>query len=203
MIRKIGLLGGAFDPITIGHLKLADYLMGNNILDEVWIFPCNVSYSGKEMASIEMRLQMCSEAINDFGNDNIKLCDFEIKNNLVGTFIEIIGKFLENYGDENVQYYFIIGMDNANKIDKWEKFDELLKLISFVVIPREGYTEKKEFDWYKKEPHIYIDMYESNLISSTNVRDKIKKSNVDDKIPHLSDSVKKFIYSNGLYKWKN
>ncbi len=198
MITKIGLFGGAFDPPTIGHLKLADHLLKNNILDKVWLLPCFKSYYNKSMEDPNIRLEMCIKSVKDYNNENIEVSDFEIKNKITGATHEVLDQLLGYYKDSDCQFYFIIGMDNANNIHKWVNYEDVLEKIPFIVIPRMGYGSTDIKNWYQKDPHIFIDDYSPNEISSTNVRSWYKETKSSSH-PHITESVGEMIGDFELY----
>jgi nicotinate-nucleotide adenylyltransferase len=198
-VIKIGLLGGAFDPPTLGHLALGDYLIKTKVVDQVWLEPCYKSYYDKDMRSPEIRLQMCEASIRDFGNPNIKVCDFEIANKLTCETNEGIDLFLKQYGKPNVQYYFMIGMDNANKIHTWGNWEELTSKIPFIVFPRGGYTVDPIRSWYLKPPHIFLTDYTPIEISSTQIRKFYKDRTDESHHAQITDSVKDLIDELKLY----
>ena len=199
-LKRIGLLGGAFDPPTLGHLALGDYLIKNKIVDQVWLEPCYKSYYDKDMRSPEIRLQMCDESIKDYGNPDIKLCDFEISNKLTCETNEGVDIFLKKYKEPDVQYYFMIGMDNANKIHTWGRWEELINKIPFIVFPRNGYIVEENKTWYQKSPHIFINNYIPIDISSTQIRKFYKERTGLEHHSLISDSVKKMIDNLNLYR---
>lgn len=200
MKTRIGLLGGAFDPPTLGHLDLADYLINNQIVDEVWLEPCYKSYYDKNMRSPEVRLEMCQRAIEDFGNIDIKVCDFEITNKVEGETNEGIDLFFQQYGTSDRKFLFMIGMDNANKIHTWGGWEELVNKIPFIIFPRNGYHFDNTKTWYLTTPHIFIDQYVPIDISSTVIRNFYKDRKGNEHHDKITDSVKKMIDTMQLYK---
>ena len=193
-MRKIAIFGGAFDPPTVSHFRVAKALLG--ITDEVWLLPCNVSYTGKKMVSGKERLKMCELAIQDFKEPRIKACCFEINSNLVGETYDILGKFLNHYRELNARFYFAIGMDNANSIETWTGHEKLINLVPFIILPRDGFTVKDDC-WYTKFPHIIIKDFEPDTVSSTKVRQSIKESGNSDLI---TPSVLEYILSQKFYR---
>lgn len=190
---KIAILGGAFDPITTGHIDIANYLVDNNIVDEVWLSPCYLSYYDKKMADSKHRLEMCSLAVSDNKNIRIKVTDFEIKNKLIGESVDILASFIKYYPMH--QLYFVIGMDNAIKINTWTGWTKLINMLPFIIFPREDNIMPKDA-WFLNKPHIYMDRYKENLISSTIVRNNIK-NNVPPE--YISSSVQTYISQHGVY----
>lgn len=197
---KIGLYGGSFDPITTGHIQVAKECL--NVVDEVWILPCHSSNYNKNMVSGEQRMLMINLAINSLmldqthneNNDRIKLCDYEIKNKISGgTKI-----FLQNFlNDQNNDYafYFILGMDGANKIRIWYDWQNLIGSIPFIIVSRPGYSRCNN-EWYTKEPHILLNIT-SDDCSSTDVRNTVK---INNKYPFIINNVWNYIKANNLYE---
>ena len=113
---------------------------------------------------------------------------------------------------EKYKFSMVIGLDNANTFDKWVNYEELERLMSFVVIPRKGYTRDENVDWYLKYPHIYLNNENKIIeISSTEVRDKLyhfytdtkeHKYSYDDFLKYLNKDVLDYILEHELYKNK-
>lgn len=193
MNTRIGLFGGAFDPFTKCHKKVIESLFEQNIVDKIYILPCYKSAYDKNMQPFEDRIKMCQMVANEF--ENVIVSDFEKKYNFNGQTYPTLLKFFETHKDINTDYYFIIGMDNANKIDTWDNWEEILKIINFIIIPRPNYIRDNK-KWYNKDPHILLDI-EENHGSSTEVRNDIKnnrKSNL------IDDYIYDYIVENKLYK---
>lgn len=91
-LKNIAILGGAFDPPTIGHLKTAEFVLENTNMDEVLFMPCYSHMFGKEMAKPFRRIEMCEILTKD--NPKINVSDFEIKNKLEEPTYEILKKYI-------------------------------------------------------------------------------------------------------------
>jgi nicotinate-nucleotide adenylyltransferase len=161
MVKRVAIFGGSFNPITKAHIKIVGSVL-NLEIDEVWIMPCYTSYN-KKLLSAKHRIAMCEMVITD--SNNVKVCNFEIKNQS-NTSINTMSKLHELY---NYDFYLIIGMDNANKINTWTNYKELIKTCKFIVITRENYISTN--DWFMNKPHILVKNFSSSL-SSTEFRDK-------------------------------
>ena len=206
---NVAILGGAFNPITLGHIQSAQFVLNTSKqFDEVWLMPAYKHMYNKEMVSSKHRLEMCKLAAKVDGR--IKVFDYEIKNELSGETYNLV-KRLKNETELTEKYKFsmIIGLDNANTFDKWVNYEELERLMSFVVIPRKGYTRDEKVDWYLKYPHIYLND-ENKIIetSSTEVRDKLQhfytdtkeqKYRYDDFLKILNKDVLDYILEHELY----
>ena len=79
----VAIFGGAFNPITVGHIGVARFVLNaSKVFDEVWLMPCYEHMHGKALATPEQRLEMCRLAALVDGR--IKVFDYEIKNKLRG-----------------------------------------------------------------------------------------------------------------------
>ena len=169
--QNVAILGGAFNPPTIGHIKLAQFVLDSSkTFDSVWLMPCYQHMYNKSMATPEQRLEMCRMAAQMDGR--IKVCDYEIKEKLRGETYHLIKRLLdEDFAKDQYDFSVIIGLDNANTFDKWVNYEELERMARFVVVPRKGIPRDEAVDWYLKQPHIYLSP-ENDIpeISSTVVR---------------------------------
>ncbi len=168
---KVAILGGAFDPITNGHINLCKFVLDTSrTFDEVWIMPCYGHMYGKNMMSPEHRVAMCELAAKV--DRRIKVFPYEIDKKLKGETYQTV-KLLqeEDFAKDNFDFSWIIGQDNANTFDKWVNYELLEKMIRFVVVPRSGVKPDSKVKWYYKEPHIYLtDEHAIGEVSSTMVR---------------------------------
>ena len=152
---KVALLGGAFDPPTLGHIAVAKFVLDSSReFDEAWLVPCFRHLFNKEMSSAEHRLTMLGYAIQNDGR--IKVCDYEIQHQLGGETYHFLKSLMDSELAQTHEFSYIIGMDNANNFDKWVNFEELERLIRFIVVPRAGQESKTSVDWYLKPPHIFL-----------------------------------------------
>ncbi len=169
---KVALLGGAFDPIHIGHIEVAKFVLDTSrTFDEVWLVPCFEHMFGKEMTAAEHRLAMCEFAAAEDGR--IRTFDYEIRNELQGATYNFCKRLLdEDFAKDQFDFSIIIGQDNANTFHKWVDYEHVERMMRFVVVPRKGVEMDPKVQWYMKPPHIYLVGEESPVtdISSTHVR---------------------------------
>jgi nicotinate-nucleotide adenylyltransferase len=153
---KVALLGGGFDPPTLGHLAVAKFVLDSSkTFDEVWLVPCYQHMYNKELAPTEHRLAMCELMARCDGR--IRTFDFEIVNQLRGETYNFVQRLLdEPLAQNECDFSIIIGMDNANTFDRWVNFQELERMIRFVVVPRAGEQRDESVDWYLKPPHLFL-----------------------------------------------
>lgn len=168
---KIGIYGGSFDPVTKNHISVAETVL--EYVDEVWFVPCYQSPT-KNVSPAIHRLNMLNIVMNKISNNNIKISELEIENKFVKT-IDTVNLIKSN--NPNIHFYFIIGLDVANKfIPTGPEASDL----AFIVVSRNPYQMVN--DWFLREPHIYIDLKDDGG-SSSQVRKLIKEN----KYPTLID----------------
>jgi len=197
---KVAILGGAFNPPTIGHIKLAQFVLNSSkTFDEVWLMPCANHMYGKEMESAEHRLAMCKLATQFDGR--IKVFDYEIKNGLSGETYKFVKSLLdEDFAKNEYDFSLIIGLDNANTLDKWVNYELLERMIRFVVVPRKGIKIDHNINWYLKAPHIFLSPdNDIPQVSSTLVRDAFARGTTENLNNFLTKEVMEYIYDNKLY----
>ncbi len=141
-MNRIGLLGGTFNPIHIGHLAMAQMALEHLKLNRVIFIPCNVPPHKKvtDLALGRHRYNMIKLAIK--GNPHFEVSDFEIKKQGKSYTFETIRHFHKKY--KGAQLYFIIGGDAARGLNKWKQIEEILKMVTFTVVNRPGYVYIRE-----------------------------------------------------------
>lgn len=189
---KIGVFGGSFNPPTKGHTRLANHIAESGVVDRVYMMPCYKSLYNKELASGEDRLKMLVMADK---HPNVLPFDWEIKNKIENKGTYEIMKMLEA-DFPNDELYFIIGLDNSQKVRTWRNGDKIIDELKFIVVPRFG-TNTQDI-WFMNPPHIWLSSYEADDISSSGVKEILK--NGGDLDQHLDNMVKDYIITNGLYK---
>lgn len=207
----VAIFGGAFNPITKGHIAVAQFVLRVGIFDEVWLTPCHNHMYNKKLVSSEHRLAMCNLAAA--GDPRIQCFDYEIKNELAGETYHFIKRLqAEDFAQDQYSFSILIGMDNANTFHQWVNFEDLERLIPFVVIPRTGETQDPKVDWYLKGRHLLLRPEKDELpnTSSTEARLQLDISNCPDpksvatRLRHLRNDildpkVLDYIQVNNLY----
>lgn len=187
----IALLGGGFDPITLGHELMAK-LVRNNTQFPVWVMPCFAHKFGKELAAPVHRLTMVDLVARQY-SPWFCAFDYEIRNMSDGAMIDTLDALTIDYPD--TKFHPCIGMDNANRIEEWQDWERLIVEYPFIVVGRGGV--KAEKDWFMKPPHRFID---NDLpISSTEVRTAIEEKRYRWASGTLNYAVWDYIKQHGLY----
>jgi nicotinate-nucleotide adenylyltransferase len=205
---KVAILGGAFNPITKGHIQLAQFVLNTSgEFDEVWLMPAYHHMYNKEMMSPEDRLEMCKIASRVDGR--IKVFDYEIRNKLAGETFNLFKRLrLEEELNNKYNFSMIIGIDNANSFDKWVNYQELERMVRFVVVPRKGFVRDEKVDWYLQKPHIFLNRETDIMeVSSTLIREKMGKfyenhnsGDIKEVEPFINIEVLEYILAKKLYK---
>ncbi len=135
MSKRIGILGGTFNPIHFGHLAAAEEMADRLGLDLVLFIPSFLPpHKQEDMPSAEERQEMVRLAIA--GNPRFALSDIEIRRGGLSYTIETIDELRRTRRD--AELCFITGIDSFLEIRTWKEWRRLLTLCTFVVLSREG-----------------------------------------------------------------
>lgn len=186
---KVGLYFGSFNPIHIGHLIIAHFVVSNTNVDQVWLIvsPQNPLKSPGSLLNEYHRLHLARTATED--NLRLKVSDIEFHLPRPSYTIDTLTYLKEKYPDH--QFSVIIGSDSYQNIGKWKNADLLLKN-DFVVYKRPG------FEMSSHTSNILILNAPLLEISSTMVRALIKAGK---SIRYLvPENVRLEIENNNYYK---
>ncbi len=138
---KIGILGGTFNPVHIGHLILAEEAREKLGLDKIIFVPAFLPphKDNSDIAPAKMRLEMVKLAIS--GNKYFSVSDTEIKRDGRSYTIDTIKEFTRKYPQDEL--YFIIGSDLLKYLDDWKDLGQIIKMVKFIVATRPGYPLEK------------------------------------------------------------
>ena len=200
-MSRIGILGGTFDPIHLGHIGLAEAAIREVDLNKVILMPAFVQPFKQDrfVSSPEDRLNMLEAAISE-SKYSLEISTLEFDRQEVSyTFDTICELKKENPRDE---IYFIMGSDSMMNLESWYKGKDLLKATDFIVSlrptnDREKVEEKALELKEKYGSHILLLNELMVPISSTDIREKIERGEpVSGLVPI---GVENYIYEQGLY----
>lgn len=178
-METIALFGGSFDPPHIGHEVIVKEALKIKDIDKVVIMPTYLNpFKSNFCAPSKLRLKWLKKIFAPY--KNVEICSYEVDSNKKVSSIESVKHLLNRYK----KIYLIIGADNLIDLPKWDRYEELKELVTFVVASRKNIEIPKSF--------LKLEVEEN--ISSTQLREHIDESKLS-KI--CSDEIIKF------YKEKN
>lgn len=192
-LRHIGVFGGSFNPVHIGHLILAEYILQFGNIDEIWFLLSSLNplkSNPEELVADQHRLDMLRIAIE--GKARMSVCDIELSMPRPSYTINTLERLADQYPD--CRFSLIIGADNWCVFDQWREHDKIINRFSPIVYPRQGYdiclTDMPENVTMINAPIIEI--------SSTFIR-RIIKQGLDPDV-YLPYGVGQYISANHIYK---
>ncbi|MDE7394397.1 MAG: nicotinate-nucleotide adenylyltransferase [Muribaculaceae bacterium] len=191
--RRIGIMGGSFNPIHEAHLMIADYIAQRAALDEVWLMvsPMNpLKVDSQDLAADNDRFLMAEIACRR--SRRLRASRFEFDLPRPSYTVDTLAALREAYPD--CEFTLIIGSDNWAIFDKWRQADEIKKHHRIVVYPRPGYTVNPA----TLPQGVYLIEAPELDLSSTFIRNAMAKG--IDMNYFLPSGVYDYIKSQGLYK---
>ncbi len=195
---KTGLYFGSFNPIHIGHMAIANYLIEFTNLQQIWfvVSPHNPLKEKTSLLNDYQRLEMVHRAIND--DPRFRASDIEFSMPKPSYTIDTLTYLKEKYPHK--EFSLIMGSDNLYYIHKWKNFTELIKDYKIIVYPRPGYPMDREklqvlIDYKEQFEEVNAPLME---ISSSFIRNAIKAGK---NISHfLPENVFNYIDEMNFYK---
>ncbi len=159
-MKTIALFGGSFDPPHLGHKAVVDAVLSTLDVDKVIVMPAYLNPFKREVyAPPELRLKWLKEIFSSY--KNVEVDDFELTCKQKVPSLQTVQHLQKKYD----KIYLVIGADNLKSLHKWVGYDELKTLVTFVVATRDD----------EQIPREYISLHVNEPISSTSLREDIKK----------------------------
>lgn len=203
-MARIGIMGGTFNPIHNGHIRLADTAYKEFNLDRVWFMPSKIP-PHKDNSTIvdeQHRVKMISLAIKDY--DYFTLSELELKRDGI-TYTSQTLEYLSEYYPDHI-FYFIIGSDSLYNLESWNRPEVLFRLAHFAVACRDDIeykqlTEQCRYLQLKYGANIDIIYMDKIDISSSFIREKYACNiQFTDYNKYVDERVNNYIISNELYR---
>ncbi|MDO5410146.1 MAG: nicotinate-nucleotide adenylyltransferase [Lachnospiraceae bacterium] len=200
-MKKIGIMGGTFSPIHIGHLMIAQRAYEEYDLDQIIFLP-NGNPPHKADADVldaSHRSEMVKLAIKS--QPRFVFSDFEIKNDTFSYTSDTLAHFCDQ--DRSASYYFIAGADSLDYMDKWHEPQEIFSRATILAAPRGNLDQTKmEEKILELEERFHASIKLLHLpnvaISSNWIRSNIRRGySIHYYVP---DEVEAYIKENNLYQ---
>ena len=164
----IGLLFGSFNPVHVGHMVLANYMLSFTDMDKVWLVvsPHNPLKNKSSLLDQHHRLMLVDAAIGD--NNNIRSSNIEFSLPQPSYTINTLAHLSEKYPEH--RFSLIMGEDNLGTFHKWKNYEEILRSHHIYIYPRPG----AEGGNLLAHPHVHMTEAPVIDISSTFIREAIR-----------------------------
>ena len=200
--KRIGVLGGTFNPIHNGHLEIAGAVRKAYRLDKVLFIPSGMPphKTRTEVIGAEHRLAMVRRAIS--GEPYFEVSEMEINRSGYSYTVDTPGQLRQIYGPD-CTIYFIIGADIIPELITWREASRVFSLCEFIAVLRPGHTRQEfltEIEKLRTDYKASINTADAQMpdISSTQIRELIKENKpITGLVPKC---VEKYVIENRLYK---
>lgn len=176
----IGLYFGSYNPIHIGHLAIANFMVEFTYIDQLWfvVSPHNPHKKKVNLLNDYQRLEMVERAIDN--DDRFRASSIEFKMPKPSFTIDTLTYLQEQH--PGYQFSILMGSDNLGNFHKWKNYTEILENYKIIVYPRPGFNESE----INKHPNIFIAKNAPLFdISSSFIRQAIRqKKDVRHFMPH-------------------
>ncbi|MCI7344568.1 MAG: nicotinate (nicotinamide) nucleotide adenylyltransferase [Fusobacterium necrophorum] len=187
---KIGIYGGSFNPIHLGHQKIIEFVLETMKLDKILVIPVGLpSHRKNTLEQGFHRFAMCQLAFEHL--PRVEVSDLEINLLEVSYTYDTLVQIRQLYGEEH-EYFEIIGEDSLASFSSWKCPQEILKLAKLLVLQREP------FELISENPNIILLNSPIFPISSTEIREQLQRGT--SKIDWLNPKVFQYIQEHNLYK---
>ena len=164
-MARLGILGGTFDPIHVGHLAAASevhFVLG---LDSVLLIPANAQpLKSAPIASGKDRLAMCHAAAAS--DPRLQVSDVDLRRGGATDSVDTLGDLRKQH--PGADFFFIMGADALATLPRWKDYASLVTLATFVGVTRPGHS-LEQLD----APHVLVEV-PALAVSSTDVRDRLR-----------------------------
>lgn len=173
-MRKIGLLGGTFHPVHLGHLRLAEACRKQLQLEEIWFIPAALPpHKDGQFASYGQRREWLEQALN--GTAGYRILDIEQeregKSYTYDTLRELCSR------EPDCEFYFLTGADSLEKLDTWYRWEDILDMCHFVATTRPGFggviPDNIAAEAARRKGEILFLEIDALNISSTEIRERV------------------------------
>lgn len=189
---NIGIMGGSFNPIHVGHAIIANYIIQNTDIDQLWLMvsPENPFKTGQAMVNEGQRLRMVEMVSRRL--DNVITSGFELTLPRPSYTIDTLNALKAKFPSDD--FTLVIGADNWAVFDKWRSYDEIISNFKIVVYPRVGYDIVIPSQMSDRVLAVDAPVIE---VSSSKIREQLSMGH--DMRFFMPDEVYDYILRNNLY----
>jgi nicotinate-nucleotide adenylyltransferase len=209
--KAIGILGGTFDPVHLGHINLASKVLQEIELSEIRFIPCFKQAHKDIIATVEARLAMLELAI--VGQPKFRIDSREIKRQGISYMLDTLKSLRQEL--PNTPLCFIMSIDAFAKFTAWHRWREIIEFAHLIVADRPGFSlqgitselntlieerqaDKAEFLYTNLAGYIFFVKIAPLQIAAHEVRDLIRAGKSAEHL--LPSEVWQYILQNSLYK---
>ncbi len=200
----MGVMGGSFNPIHLGHLFAADEVMHALSLEEIIFVTSPRPPFKEESEMLEAETRYLMVAMATATNPRFRVSRVEMDRPGTSYTVDTIEELRKKYPARS-EFFFILGMDAARELASWKEPERLLELCSLAVVSRPGFSKRKAAEGLSPEGrellgHQGVVFVESQGldISSTEVRKRVKEGRPFRYL--LPDPVARYIADRGIYR---
>lgn len=190
---KTGLFFGSFNPVHIGHLAIANYIIEYTDLERLWfvISPHNPLKQKESLLPDQTRLELMELAIND--DERFTICDIEFRMPKPSYTIDTLTYLSEKYPKS--EFVLILGSDSLLTFHKWKNYDQIVDRFHRIVYPR---LNDQSADYGSHKNITVLSEAPKMEISSSFIRNAIRKGkNIRFFLP---EKVYKYVIDYNLYR---
>ena len=197
-MRRIGLMGGSFNPIHLAHVGLAKAALEGGYVDEIIFLPTGNPPHKAGLTDKEDRYAMTCLAVE--GHENMRVSRVEIDREGMIYTVDTLGILRREMPD--CAFYYLIGADTVFQLHTWKRVDELITLCTFLACMRPGEEQEETLEqaqrWREKGASIVFMDAPLMEISSTQVRNCLAEGRSTQGL--LDPRVRAYIDAHGLYR---
>ncbi|MBP7133751.1 hypothetical protein KBA73_00895 [Patescibacteria group bacterium] len=198
--RRIAIYGGSFDMPQRGHVAIGKAIVNSDLgIDEVWYMPAFGYAGSKTLSEPRHRAAMC--ALLEKTDSRFKYFGYEIDHQLGGETVHTLSRLVNDALADHHRFHFVVSVETAMSIPTWPRWEELIRTVPFIVLPRPGYeVDAKTTQWFMQPPHRYLSSAQGLIeLSSTVVRDLYAAGEDARADALVTPHVAAYIHEHGLY----
>ena len=204
-MKKLGFIGGSFNPITYAHLNMANSAISKAGIDKVFFVPVGNLYEKPDLIDEKQRFEMLQLVCKNEANIDVEDIELNQKNK-ISTF-QAFKMIEDKYKNDETDLFYIMGADNFIKLPEWKESENLIKNYKYIIFERnnvnlEDFIKNNELlNKYRDNFKIIkINEKDKEKISSTTVRKLVNENNFEKILKYTKEDVVNYIKKKDLYR---